>query len=97
MPTAKDILDALTKVNGTVSLVTQVGEVVIPIVKIAAKDLKTALVGDTLTFQFVLQSGQADLQSDVQIAQSELDDINKRLAALGHPPITVSSAPTTGS
>lgn len=84
------LLASLAQINGTVGLVATIAGVAIPLVAGVVKKFKTDVFGaTTVEFTLVLQTTQAELNSDISIAQQDLSDINAELQKMGRPPLQV--------
>jgi hypothetical protein len=85
------VLDGIEKVNGILTLAITVEGVLVPVVSgivKGIKQLKNEATG-TVTYEFVLTEAGAELQDVQKQATNDLAEINKRLIALGKPPIAL--------
>lgn len=99
MSTANKVLAALAGANEYVALGLQVGEVVVPLVKGAVKEIRTIASGaDTVSYEVLLQVDAAELDAVDKLATDDLEAINLELKVRGVPEVPIAPpTPPTGS
>jgi len=88
MSTPNKVLTALVDANEYVALGLQVGEVLVPLVKGAIKEIRTIGEGkETVSYEVLLQIDGAELDAVDKLSQDDLAAINLELKARGAGPI----------
>lgn len=93
------LLQTLASANGYIALGLQVGEMVIPLVKGAIREIRSIATGvETVDYEVLLKVDGAELDAIDKLAWDDLLAINAELAARGIPeiPVTKPAAPALG-
>lgn len=96
MSTPNKVLTALAGANEYVALGLQVGEVVVPLIKGAIKEIRS--IGEkteTVTYEVVIQVDAAELDAVDALAIGDLEAINLELKVRGVPEVPI--APPTST
>ena len=89
MSTPNKVLAALADANEYVALGLQVGEIVVPLVKGAIKEIRLiGHSGETVAYEVLIQVDGAELDAVDKLAQDDLVAINSELQLRGLPPVT---------
>lgn len=87
--TTKGVLNALASVNGEVALALQIGEVALPFVKGAIKEVKSVFAGgvETIEYTVAVSTGQANLDHAMSVDDQIIADVNSELVRQGVAPL----------
>jgi len=94
MSTPNKVLEALAGANEYVALGLQVGEVVVPLVKAAIKEIR--VIGEkteTVTYEVLLQVDGSELDAVDALAIGDLEAINLELKVRGVPEVPIAPPP----
>jgi hypothetical protein len=82
------VLTALQAANSYILLALQVGDAVVPLVKGLIAGIRKVGEGtDTVSYEIVVRTDQAELDDVVKLSSDDLAAINAELQRLGQPPI----------
>lgn len=89
MPKLSDVLSSLSEVGGYVGIVANIAGVAIPLGKALVSDIQKIGQGADETYQVLVQTDTAALDSVQEIAGEDLAAINAELVRQGAPPLAV--------
>jgi uncharacterized protein YkwD len=93
------VLSGLTEANQIIVLATQVGSVLVPVIKGTVAEIKHLVQGETISYQVVIQTGDQNIADANQAAFDTIDLVNAERAKAGLPPLEKPAAtpPDNGS
>ena len=95
MSTSGNVLSTLTGINGGITLAIEVAGQLVPLVKGAIMEIRQiATGGETVTFEVLVQTDQAELAKIIQLSQDDLATWNAELVRQGAAPLPI--PPVTG-